>query len=469
MAGLPLRVAQVMVPVCVAVAVLRHRLLEIDLIISRALTVALATALVAVGYVLVVVTVGLVVDGTIGFWPSLLATAVVAIAFQPLRSRVVRIADRLAFGTAAAPYEALEDFSRRLGESPDPIDLLPSVAEAAGRAVRARRASVVLHVDAGLDLTASWPVHTGADLTSEQLEVPVVHLAERLGTISVAMPTGQPLRSREHGLLADLADQAGLAFRNARLTAELAGQVKQLSQRNQELESSRVRLISAGDAERRRLERDIARQVVPHLQPLADRLHELAIAPDAATTPATTDLDPLVASLNSALEALREITRGVFPAQLARSRPSDCRRLPAHAHCGYPSAGGRGLGQRPALRPARRGRGVLLRRRGRPRHGRTGRRVLVRGRRSATGGRHWSRGRGASAQSHPRPRRSHRRDRVDARRGRPGRARRLAAAHSTRRSAAAQTARSRAGPNADLVTYAAAPESLTNSSPTSSS
>ena len=319
LAGLPLRVAQVMVPVCVAVAVLRHRLLEIDLIISRALTVALATALVAVGYVLVVVTVGLVVDGTIGFWPSLLATAVVAIAFQPLRSRVVRIADRLAFGTAAAPYEALEDFSRRLGESPDPIDLLPSVAEAAGRAVRARRASVVLHVDAGLDLTASWPVHTGADLTSEQLEVPVVHLAERLGTISVAMPTGQPLRSREHGLLADLADQAGLAFRNARLTAELAGQVKQLSQRNQELESSRVRLISASDAERRRLERDIARQVVPHLQPLADRLHELAIAPDAATTPATTDLDPLVASLNSALEALREITRGVFPAQLARS------------------------------------------------------------------------------------------------------------------------------------------------------
>jgi signal transduction histidine kinase len=319
LAGLPLRVAQVMVPVCVAVAVLRHRLLEIDLIISRALTVALATALVTVGYVLVVVTVGLIVDGTSGFWPSLLATAVVAIAFQPLRSRVIRIADRLAFGTAAAPYEALEDFSRRLEDSPDPTDLLPSVAEAAGRAVRARRASVVLHVDAGLDLTASWPGDQPDDLSSGRLEVPVVHLAERLGTITVEMPAGQPLRAREHRLLADLADQAGLAFRNARLTAELAGQVGQLGQRNQELESSRVRIISASDAERRRLERDIARQVVPHLQPLADRLHELATSSKATAAPDIAALDPLVASLNSAVEALREITRGVFPAQLARS------------------------------------------------------------------------------------------------------------------------------------------------------
>ena len=45
------------------------------------------------------------------------------------------------------------------------------------------------------------------------------------------MPAGHPLRRREQRLLADLADQAGLAFRNARLTAELSGQVEQLDQR----------------------------------------------------------------------------------------------------------------------------------------------------------------------------------------------------------------------------------------------
>ena len=81
----------------------------------------------------------------------------VALAFQPLRRRVVRVADRLAFGAAAAPYEALADFSRRLGDSPDPSDLLPAVAEAAAHAVNARRVIVVLHVEAGPDRVATWP------------------------------------------------------------------------------------------------------------------------------------------------------------------------------------------------------------------------------------------------------------------------------------------------------------------------
>ena len=320
LAALPLHVAQVAVPLCVAVAVLRHRLLEIDMIVNRAAVLALATLLVAAGYVLVVVTVGLVVDGgTSGFWPSLLATAVVALAFQPLRSRVVRVADRLAFGTAAAPYEALTDFSRRLGNSPDPSTLLPTVAEAAARAVNAVQAVVVLRVDAGPDQTASWPHGSPGEAQALGLTVPVLHQGEALGSLTVAMPTGRPARHREHQLLADLADQAGLAFRHARLAVELSGQVEQLGQRTSELSESRRRLITAGDAERSRLELAIAGQVMPHLHELPDRLRELSAIDDDPRVPGPLPLDPLVDALNSALEALREITRGVFPAQLARS------------------------------------------------------------------------------------------------------------------------------------------------------
>ena len=201
--------------------------------------------------------------GTGGFWPSLLATAVVALAFQPLRRRVVRVADRLAFGAAAAPYEALADFSRRLGDSPDPSDLLPAVAEAAARAVGAGRVIVRAarrgraRPDGGLAA-----VRRRRPDGLRQLEMPVVDRGERLGSITVEMPAGHPLRLREQRLLADLADQAGLAFRNARLTAELSGQVEQLGRRTRELTESRRRLISAGDAERSRLEQAIARQVV---------------------------------------------------------------------------------------------------------------------------------------------------------------------------------------------------------------
>ncbi len=321
LAALPLWLAQLAVPLCVAVAVLRHRLLEIDLIVNRALVLAMATGLVAVGYVAVVVAIGAAVgEGTGAFWPSLLATALVAMAFQPLRRRVVRVADRLAFGEAATPYRALVDFSRRLGASPDPSALLPAVADAAAHAVNASRASVLLHVEAGPDRLGVWPPSSMHDPTASEVEIPVLDRGERLGSITVTMSAGHPLRHRDLRLLADLADQAGMAFRNARLTVELSGQVDQLARRSRELTESRARLITAGDAERSRLERAIARQVLLHLTPIPDRLCQLShLDRNPSATLDAALLGPLIESLNAALEALREITRGVYPAQLTRS------------------------------------------------------------------------------------------------------------------------------------------------------
>jgi signal transduction histidine kinase len=79
-------------------------------------------------------------------------------------------------------------------------------------------------------------------------------------------------------------------------------------------------LISAGDAERSRVERAIARQVIPHLAPLPDRLRKLSQSdPYGPTALDTTQLAPLLTSMNTAMHSLREITRGVFPAQLTRS------------------------------------------------------------------------------------------------------------------------------------------------------
>jgi signal transduction histidine kinase len=321
LAGLPLRLAQLAVPLCVAVAVLRHRLLQIDLIVNRALMVALATGLAAIGYVFLVVVVGSAVGrGAGGFWPSLIATALVAMAFQPLRRRVVGLADRLAFGAAAAPYEALADFSRRLGDKPDPAALLPAVAEAAAHAVNARRAVVSVHVHGGPDQVAAWPPIRADEAATSRVAIPVVDHGEPLGSITVEMAAGRPLRPRDQQLLADLADQAGIAFRNAQLTAELSAQVEQLSLHTHELDESRARLISAGDAERSRVERAIARQVIPHLAPLPDRLRKLSQSdPYGPTALDSTQLAPLLTSMNTAMHSLREITRGVFPAQLTRS------------------------------------------------------------------------------------------------------------------------------------------------------
>ena len=145
--SMPLFIAYVFMIGCITVAVLRYRLYDVEVIVSRALVVAMAAAFAVVGYVGLVVALGQSVEDRAdgGFWLSLLVTAVVALAFQPLRRGVVRFADRLAYGTRAAPYDALADFSRRIGQSPAPGTVLPAIAAAAGEAVRAER--VVVHLD----------------------------------------------------------------------------------------------------------------------------------------------------------------------------------------------------------------------------------------------------------------------------------------------------------------------------------
>src|SRR5688572_781164 len=67
-------------------------------------------------YVGLVLGVGTVV-GTSGgsdMWLALLATVVVALAFQPARERAQRFANRLVYGQRATPYEVLAELSRRM-------------------------------------------------------------------------------------------------------------------------------------------------------------------------------------------------------------------------------------------------------------------------------------------------------------------------------------------------------------------
>ena len=102
------------------------------------------------------------------------------------------------------------------------------MAEAVGQAVGAGHVIVLLHVDSGPDQRAAWPpTNDGRPLTAGT-ELAVMDRGERLGTIPVEMPAGHPLRARERRLLVDLADQAGMVFRGARLTAELCGEVARL-------------------------------------------------------------------------------------------------------------------------------------------------------------------------------------------------------------------------------------------------
>jgi len=153
-------------------------------------------------------------------------------------------------------------------------------------------------------MTTNTSVPEGPSLT-----LPVLDLDEQIGTIDVVMPAGRDLRPFERRLLADVAAQAGVAFRNALLEAELAAQVHQIETRSTELAASRRRLVGVEDEAREHLAGDIQRGVVPHLTTV-----------EAELSRGVRDLDiaRLIDETQCALEELRAVCRGVFPALLER-------------------------------------------------------------------------------------------------------------------------------------------------------
>jgi hypothetical protein len=108
--------------------------------------------------------------------------------------------------------------------------------------------------------------------------------------------------------------QAAPALRNARLAEELKGRVDELDRQSEQLARSRGRLLAARDAERARIARTVQRQVMPHLEAVAHELEE----PRADTDERLHVIERLIENVNTALDELRTITHGIFPAELSR-------------------------------------------------------------------------------------------------------------------------------------------------------
>lgn len=315
--SIPLFATYLVLLMTVALAVLRYGMYDLDVIVSRAVLVTAATLFAAAGYVIVVVAVG----GALGtreqgFWRSLIATVVVALAFQPLRRRIVRLADRLAYGDRAAPYEALAQFSREVGIRPDPHTLLPAVAEASARASRADVVVARLEFESAPPHLGWWPPRDRPPepvRAAHVVAVPVADEAGALGSITLGFEHSGAAGDPERSLMTGIAAQAALAFRNARLELQLAGQVAALADQTRNLEASRRRLIDAADRERERLEEAISRDVLPILSQVRADIASSGRPVDPA------EVTRLIDDTTRALEALRELTRGIFPTVLPRS------------------------------------------------------------------------------------------------------------------------------------------------------
>jgi signal transduction histidine kinase len=311
------------IPAACAVAILKYRLYGIDVVISKTVVYAVLAAFITAVYVLLVVGAGALAGsgGRPSLGLSILATAVVAVAFQPVRERVQRFANRLVYGRRATPYEALSQLSERMASTYATEDLLPTMARIVAEATGAARADVWLRDGGELRAVASWPA--GADprpavaLAGGEFpgrgadrRVPVMYHGELLGALSITKKRGDAFTPTEDKLVSDLATQAGLMLRNVGLTEQLIARLA-------ELRTSRERLVTAQDRERQRLERDIRGGAQRQLAGLASKLELAAQALEHDEAQAKALLNQVTSHTAQALKDLRELARGIYPALLA--------------------------------------------------------------------------------------------------------------------------------------------------------
>lgn len=303
------------VPFAVGLAILKYRLFDIDVVINKAVVFGVLAAFITGVYVALVIGVGTLAESSGNAVLSAVAAAVVALAFQPVRRWAQRLANRLVYGRRATPYEVLHEFSERVAGSYGTEDVLPRMAAILGEGTGAERAQVWLRLGRDLRPTSAWPDGIGRsrpaaisgaglpELPGVSRAIAVLDRGELLGALSVTKAPSDPVTPAEDRLVGDLARQAGLVLRNARLV--------------EDLRTSRARIVSAQDQERRRIERDIHDGAQQQLVALSVKAKLAGSMVGKDDPQARALLEEIAGDSRVSLESLRDLARGIYPPLLA--------------------------------------------------------------------------------------------------------------------------------------------------------
>ncbi len=284
---------------------------------------------------------------------SLLAAAVAAIGYLPARDRLVAAATRFVYGEREAPDETLRTFGSRLTRAIPMDELLLQLAESLRKTMTLTSAEVYTGTGDVLERAAAVPdtgprsvLVTDRERTvvaragvsgnawasvwlpavldgraQAQVRVaPVSHAGELLGLIITERPaTADAFSDEDDRVLTELARQVGLAVHNARLDTALQTTLDELRKQADELRQSRARVVASGDAERRRVERNLHDGAQQHLVAMAVnlRLARDIVAEDPQA--AAEMLDQLADDVRETIQDLRELAHGIYPPLLADS------------------------------------------------------------------------------------------------------------------------------------------------------
>ncbi len=254
-------------PICLAIAIMRYHLFDIDLILNRALVYGALTALVIAIYVAVVGSLGYLFGRNSSLLISLIATGLVAVAFQPLRERLQRGANRLIYGERDDPYAVLSQLGQRLEATATPEATLNTVVETVGQALKLPYVAIQLLEGGQPRVVAEYPVRLHNPAPSvEFTALPLTYHGEQIGQmLLVPRAADAPFSVADQRLLGDVARQAGLVARAVQLQHDL----QQLAA---DLQGARARLVTTREEERRRLRRDLHDGLGPSLASLTIKL-----------------------------------------------------------------------------------------------------------------------------------------------------------------------------------------------------
>jgi signal transduction histidine kinase len=295
---LPL-LALLALPTGIAVAVLKYRLYEIDLVVNRALVYGVMTVGVVASYVVVVGLVGATLSPGGDLVVSLVVTGVVAVCFQPLRARVQRFVNRLMYGERVDPYTAIAGLGRTLANSLQLDTVLSNVVETIGQTL------ALQYIGLALVGGASREGETAAEYgtpSTDLLAFPLVHQGIAVGELRLAARPGERLRERDHRLIADLAPQVAAAVHAVGLS--------------QELQLARQRIVQLREEERRRIRRDLHDGLGPALAGLTFTLEAVRNLTESDLQRADELLVSATEQVQTMIGDVRRLIYGLRPATL---------------------------------------------------------------------------------------------------------------------------------------------------------
>jgi signal transduction histidine kinase len=293
-----MQVAMLLPPVTIGIAILHHRLFDIDVLLSRTLVWLIMAAAVAGTYIGVVLGIGSLVGSRGNLLLSLLATGLVAVGAQPAYLRAQRVTRRILFGDRDDPYSVLARLGHRIEGSLNPQDLLPDIVRTTAELLRLPYAALFLERGEGPVLVAA-----SGTATSTTLRLPLTYQGQAVGTLEVAPRTpGEPFDQADRQLLEDLARQVGVAAH----TVSLA----------EALQHSRERIVASREEERRRLRRDLHDGLGADLAALTMQAGAARALIRRDPDGAEREIDLLRAELRASVAEVRRLVQGLRPPAL---------------------------------------------------------------------------------------------------------------------------------------------------------